>query len=63
MFEAKSFLISEKREMSKSVNNNYKKEPPKPKARKRVKLKRDQSDCYNEGSSNEKIETEKSADE
>jgi len=63
MFEAKSFLISEKREMSKSVNNNYKKEPPKPKARKRVKLKRDQSDCYNEESSNEKIETEKSADD
>ena len=63
MFEAKSLLISEKREMSKSINNNCKKEPPKPKARKSIKLKREQSDYYNEEISSEKIETEKNADE
>ena len=63
MFEAKSLLISEKREMSKSINNNCNKEPPKPKARKSIKLKREQSDCYNEEISSEKIETEKNADE
>ena len=60
MFEAKSSFISEKRELSNSINKkySYQKDPPKPKARRSIQLKCGQSNCYKEEINNEIISAE-----